>query len=223
VANASPAQLAGLTNNLAYAVRLAAVNACGTGPFSAPTAAAVPAAPTRDGAGQLPTSAPGTAAATAAGAPQPVTVEVVQDTVVRVTAGGFTLRLHAVDAPGAAIPVDSTRTVQLEQGGRAAADGTGFAPGTYVTAYLYAPGRAPLRLGTVPVAADGAFDASLPVPDTLAAGAYTLQVSGVDRAAAPRAIGLGVEVAPPPPDLELAAAPDDPAPPWATRSPSRSP
>jgi hypothetical protein len=212
VAGPSPATLAGLVNNLGYQVRVAAVNACGTGPFAAAAGPTVPVAPTRDGAGQLVPATPGTATSTAAGAPRPATLEVVQDTVLRLSTDAITLRLRALDAPGAAIPVDSTRTVLLEQGGRAATDGVGFTPGSYVTAYLYAAGRAPLLLGAVPVAQDGSFAASLPVPDTLAAGDYTLQVNGVDHTATPRAVGIGVEVAGPPPELELAATPDERAP-----------
>jgi hypothetical protein len=139
-------------------------------------------------------------------------MDVVQDTIVRVAAGDFTLRLRAVDAPGAAIPIDSTRVLQLEHGGRATAEGSGFAPGTFVTLYVFGATVQPALLGTVAVGADGGFAASVPVPATLAPGDYTLQVNGVDRTTAARSVALGVEVAPPPPDLVLTATPDQPSP-----------
>jgi uncharacterized repeat protein (TIGR01451 family) len=191
---------------------VAAVNACGTGPFSAAVGPVVPVAPVPDESGRPAVSAPGTATGTAGGVRTPVTTEVVQDTIVRVAAGDFTLRLRAVDQPGAVIPVDSTRTLQLEHGGRANADGSGFAPGTWVTLYLFGATGDPMLLGTVPVGPDGAFAASVPVPDALAAGDYTLQVNGIDRASVARSVALGVEVVPPPPELVLAATPDQPSP-----------
>jgi hypothetical protein len=188
------ATVQGLTNNRAYLVRVAAVNPCGTGAFAAAAGPFVPVAP-------MP--APAALASIA---------EVVQDTIVRVRDGGFTLRLRAADETGAALPVDSSRTLQLEHGGRATADGSGFAPDTYVTLYLLAPAGAPTLLGTVPVAADGAFAAALPIAATLPAGVYTLQVNGIDLASVPRSVAIGVEVVPPPPDLDLTATPDEKSP-----------
>ncbi|GLC26918.1 hypothetical protein rosag_34310 [Roseisolibacter agri] len=185
------ATVQGLTNNRAYLVRVAAVNPCGTSAFTSAAGPFVPVAP-------MPT--PTTPLATIA--------EVVQDTIVRVRDGGFTLRLRAADESGAALPVDSSRTLQLEHGGRATADGSGFAPSTWVTLYLIGRGTAPSLLGTVPVATDGTFAAAVPVAATLPEGAYTLQVNGIDPASAPRSVALAVEVVPPPPDLDLTATPD---------------
>jgi hypothetical protein len=200
--------LPGLVNTLAYLVRVAAVNACGTGAFSAAAGPVVPVAPTRDGQGQPVASDPGTAYTVTDGEPQPVTIEVVQDTLVRLAGAGVTLRLHASDQPGAPIPIDSSRTLQLEQGGRATADGSGFAPGSFATTYLFTANGQPLLLGLTTVEPDGSFTATFPIPDSLAAGDYTLQVNGVDPASASRSLGVGVELWPPPADLALAATPD---------------
>jgi hypothetical protein len=136
----------------------------------------------------------------------------VEDTVVRLTSGGSSLRLRTTDQSGAAIPIDSSRTLQLEQGGRAAIDGTGFAPGTYVTVYLVDASGQPQLLGTVPVAPDGTFAATAPVAATIPVGSYTLQVNGIDRNATPRSVAVGVEVAPAAPDLEIVATPDQASP-----------
>ena len=188
------ATVQGLTNNRPYLVRVAAVNPCGTSVFSSVAGPFVPVGP-------MPVT-PSLAAI----------AEVVQDTIVRVHDAGFTLRLRAADESGAALPVDSSRMLQLEHGGRATADGSGFAPSTYVTLYLMAPGTTPTLLGTVPVTADGAFAAALPIAATLPAGLYTLQVNGIDPASVPRSVALDVEVVLPPPDLDLTATPDQAAP-----------
>jgi hypothetical protein len=156
--------------------------------------------------------APGTATSVTGGIRHPVTTEVLQDTIVRAAGDGFTLRLRASDQPGAAIPIDSSRTLQLEQGGRAMADGTGFAPGTFVAIYLVTASGSPSLLGSVAVTPGETFSAALPIPSGLAEGAYTLQVSGIGSNAQPRSVALGVEVVSPPPDLDLVATPDQRSP-----------
>jgi hypothetical protein len=137
---------------------------------------------------------------------------VVQDTVLRLTGSDFALRLHTTDQAGAAIPVDSASTLWLEHGGRAAADGSGFAPGTFVTLYLLAATGEPMLLGTVPVRPDGSFSAEVPVNAAVPAGYYTLQVNGVAPGSLPRSVALGVGVAPPLPDLVLTATANEPSP-----------
>jgi hypothetical protein len=200
-----------LVNDVAYLVRVAAINQCGTGAFSA-IGPVVPMGPSRDAAGHAVSSAPGTASSTSAGVQQPVTISVVQDTIVRVTGGDFTVGLRANDQSGSAIPLDSSRIVQLEYGGRATADGSGFAPGTYVSVYLFTSTGEPVLLGSVAVGPDGVFTSALPIPATLVTGNYTLQVNGLDRGRASRSVGLGVEVVPPPSDLVLVATPDQQSP-----------
>jgi hypothetical protein len=211
-ATATSATLAGLTNNVAYQVRVAAVNACGTGAFAVASSVVVPIGPTRDATGTPTTAAPGSASGTTGGVAQPVTTEVVQDTVIRVTGGDFSLRLRATDQPGNAIPIDSSRTLVLEHGGRARADGGGFAPSTVVSLFLVNAARQSALLGTAPVAADGTFSTAVPVADTLAAGSYTLQLIGIDRGAVRRSLSLGVDVEPPAAQLDLTSTPDQSSP-----------
>jgi hypothetical protein len=209
---ATSAVIPGLVYNVAYRVRVAASNPCGAGTFSAILGPIVPSGPMRNDAGAPTTVAPGTATSVTGGIRQPVPTEVLQDTIVRAAGDGFTLRLRASDQPGAAIPIDGTRTLQLEQGGRAMADGTGFAPGTFVTMYLVTAGGSPSLLGRVPVTPDETFSAALPIPSGLAEGTYTLQVNGIGPNARARSVALGVEVVPPPPELDLVATPDQRSP-----------
>lgn len=214
VAGASTsAVVPGLVNGLSYQVRVTASNACGWGPFSAVAGPVVVTGPIRDpGATRPATAAPGTVVATTNGVRQPLTTDVVQDTILRLTDGDFALRLRAADQPGAPLALDSTRTLVLETGGRATAEGNGFAANTHVALYLVGATGEPIALGTVAVSAAGTFTTTAPIPATLAAGNYTLQVSGIDRNGRARAVALGVEVAPPPPDLVLTATPDQPSP-----------
>jgi len=211
-ASPTSATVSGLVNNMAYRVRVAATNSCGTGPFADAGNPVVPIGPTVGSGGRPLSNTPGTGTSTSGGERRPVTMAVVQDTIVRVTAGALTLQLQAIDEAGAAIPADSTRGLQLERGGRSATRGAGFAPGTVVTIYLYTDRGEPLLLGTVPVNADGSFSAGLLIPATMAEGEYTLQVNGVDPALTPHSITLGVDVADAPPELSFTSTPDRAAP-----------
>lgn len=204
--------LNGLVNNLTYDVRVAATNGCGTGPFAMAPERVVPIGPTRDGAGAPVGSTPGGATVTSGGTSTPVTVEVVQDTTVRIASGDFSLTLRTTDESGGGIPVDSAHVLQLEQAGRAEAEGSGFAPRTLVTLYLFGATAEPLLLGRTVVKAEGTFTASVPIDAALPPGHYTLQVNGIDRRSQLRAVALGVEVDAPPAELDLAATPDQPAP-----------
>lgn len=211
-ATPTSADISGLVNNLTYDVRVAASNSCGTGPFAVAPERVVPIGPTRDGAGTPVASPPGGATVTSGGTSTPVTVEVVQDTTVRIASGEFTLNLRTTDEAGSGIPVDSSHVLQLEQAGHAEAEGSGFAPGTLVTLYLFGATGEPLLLGRTVVTPGGTFTASVPIDAALPPGNYTLQVNGIDRRSKLRAVALGVEVEPPPAELELAATPDQPAP-----------
>lgn len=211
-ATPTSADIAGLVNNLTYDVRVAATNGCGTGPFAAAPERVVPIGPTRDGEGTPVTSPPGGATVTTGGTSTPVTVEVVQDTTVRIASDDFTLNLRTTDETGSGIPVDSSHVLQLEQAGHAEADGSGFAPRTVVTLYLFGATGQPVLLGRTVVTPEGTFSASAPIDAALPPGRYTLQVNGIDRRSQLRAIALGVEVEPPPAELELAATPDQPMP-----------
>ncbi|MFN8670127.1 MAG: YDG domain-containing protein [Gemmatimonadaceae bacterium] len=203
-----PVVVNGVANNTTYLVRVAAINRCGPGPEADAPEALIPLGVTRDGSGTPVSATPGGSTATAGGQPVPSTLDVVQDSVVRVTSGDVAIELAAVGVPGEATPVDSSRTLQLEDGGHAVSRGRGFAPGTYASLYLFPPSGAPRLLGTVLVSSDGDFHATFPIPEALASGPYTLQVNGVDRMQAARAFAVGVEIAEPPPTLVLSSVPD---------------
>ena len=202
--------LQGLTNSVPTRVRVAATNPCGMSAFFEAPGPFIPIGPGRTSGGQ-PTFAPrGTG--TLSSSTTPVTFEVIRDTVLRLADGTVTLSLRSSDAAGTAIPIDSSRTLQFDQGGRATTDGSGFAPGTHVSVFIYVSNGAPVLLGTVLVGADGTFRATVLIPASLPPGNYTLQLNGIDRTHTPRSGSLGVEVAEPPADVELTAAPDQSSP-----------
>jgi hypothetical protein len=182
--------LPSLVNGAVYEIRVAAINACGVGPF-ANVGPLVPVAPTGPGVSRT------------------MFIEVVEDTTVYVEDRGITLVLRALDTTRTAIPVDSTGTPVLEQGGETASEGNGFTPGTYVTLYLYREPGAPILLATVLVNRDGSFTATAPIDASIPPGRYTLEVQGVDAAGQPRTLAIPVEVLPPPPVLVLTAVPDE--------------
>jgi uncharacterized repeat protein (TIGR01451 family) len=179
------------------------VNSCGQGPWTE-IGDLVPFAPARNGNGELPVTPTGTATLSPDG---PVTLSVVQDTILRLSGPGFTISVRSTDVTGAPTPVSGLK-LQLEQGGNAFTEGTGFGPGTWVTLYIYGPDKQPRFLGRVLVRADGSFATSFPIPADLAEGPYTLQVNGVDAQRRARNATIGVEVVEPTPELIFTAVPN---------------
>jgi uncharacterized repeat protein (TIGR01451 family) len=204
---ASPVVIRPVTNNVPYIVRVAATNACGTSEF-AQHAPVTPIAAIRDGNGNLRNNAPGTSTVTTNGAPTTVTTRVVQDTSLVMTGPDFALSLRGVDSTGTPLPIENM-TLQLEGAGRAATSGSGFAPGSIVSVFIFGPNGQPILLGTVVVRPDGTFDTSLPIPSTLPPGNYTLQVNGVDAQYRPRTVELGVQIVEPPAELQFTAVPSE--------------
>lgn len=125
-----------------------------------------------------------------------------------VTAPGFTMTLAGLGPDGEPLPLGDDSALRVVPGARADAAGTGFAPGTKVAIYLDPPGvpesaRAPrspdldepVLLGSLRVAADGAFSGTVPVPADLTLGAHVLQTVGYSPAGQTRAVSLGIEAA----------------------------
>ncbi len=81
-------------------------------------------------------------------------------------------------AAGANIALDSTGTAILHAGGRVAASGRGFVPGSPVNFYLLR-GSTTTFLGSREVSSDGTYAGSVPLPGDLAPGTYTLQVNAL--------------------------------------------
>ena len=183
--------ITGLTNNAIYRVRVAAVSGLGTGAYSTPSAPVIPAEPV---------AAPGTTAPPSLGAgetlllvggkQEPITLAVVQDTILRLSGGDFTLQLRGLDDEGQPIPIDSAQaTLRLQQGAQVRVTGEGFYPGTVITVWLFSE---PRRLGQVLVRADGTYDGLLDLPVDIELGRHTLQANGVDRRVVERSASLGV-------------------------------
>ncbi len=202
----------GLTNNLAYVVRVAAVNNCASSAFTNAATTVVPIGPTRNGGGTPITSPPGTGTVTTGGVTQPVRMLVLRDTTLQVSATPLTLSLRAGDADSVAIPIDSTGTLRFDIGGTMRFDGSGYQPGTFVTLYSYMANGPPLLLGQVLVAGDGTFTTAFPVPASLVAGSYTLQVNGINGTGVPASAAIGVVLDTPPPDLLFTSTIDQLAP-----------
>ena len=137
-----------------------------------------------------------------------MTTRVVQDTSLVMTGPDFALSLRGVDSTGTPLPIENM-TLQLEGAGRAATSGSGFAPGSIVSVFIFGPNGQPILLGTVVVRPDGTFDTSLPIPSTLPPGNYTLQVNGVDAQYRPRTVELGVQIVEPPAELQFTAVPSE--------------
>ncbi len=81
-------------------------------------------------------------------------------------------------AAGANIALDSAGTAILHAGGRVAASGRGFVPGSPVNFYLLR-GNTTTFLGSRGVSSDGTYAGSVPIPGDLVRGTYTLQVNAL--------------------------------------------
>ena len=183
--------ITGLTNNAIYRVRVAAVSALGTGAYSTLSAPAIPAEPVAAPGEQAPPSLPpGQTLLVVGGKEEPVTLEVVQDTILKLSGGDFTLQLAGLNDEGQPIPIDSAQaTLRLQQGAQVRVTGEGFYPGTVVTVWLFSE---PRRLGQVLVRADGTYDGLLDLPPDIELGRHTLQANGVDRRVVERSASFGV-------------------------------
>ncbi len=161
----------GLENGTTYAVRVRATSTVGTGEES-PTLSLTP---------QAPEAAPPTTPVVAAPT-NPIS------TPPAATPSGVT-------APATVPPADGPLTVPgstVSPGGRITLSGTGFLPGSTVDLYVYS---APTKVGTATADANGAFSATVTLPEGLAAGTHHLVAAGVDASGNPRYLVSAVSVA----------------------------
>jgi len=189
------ATITGLTNNLPYRFRVAAVNAAGTGAFSAATAITVPSAPVPDQTGELPEPAPGKTVVIVDGKPQAVSLEVIENSYLRLSNDSFTMDLASIGINNQLIPItDIEAVIRIIRGEGASVQvkGYGFEPGTVITLYVFSE---PQMLGHIPVQENGTFDGTLAIPADLELGRHTLQANGVVRnTKEERSISVGVLV-----------------------------
>lgn len=125
---------------------------------------------------------------------------------IEVASPDFQIRLASVTANGRLAPlgerdflviesrplrsVRSNRTDATATLPKVRVSGFGFKPGTDVRVFLLAN----WYLGAVPVAANGQFSESLPVPSGIPKGAYTLQANGFTSTNLVRSVSTGVKV-----------------------------
>ncbi|RQP13831.1 MAG: hypothetical protein EAS52_18735 [Parapedobacter sp.] len=189
------AVLTGLMNNIPYRFRVAAQNAAGTGAFSAATSAVVPSAPVPDQSGELPALQPGEAIVIVDGKPKPVTLEVIDNSYLRLSGDGFSMDMASIGINDQIIPITDVEAVIRiirGQGASVQVKGYGFEPGTVITLYIFSD---PQMLGHIPVQADGTFNGTLPIPANLELGRHTLQANGVVRnTKEERSVSVGVWV-----------------------------
>src|SRR5690606_19892586 len=96
VAAVTTAKITGLTNNVPYRLRVAAINTGGTGAFSTPTSTVVPTIPVPDETGELPTPQPGEAIVIVDGEPKSVKLEVIDNRYLRLSGEGFKMDLPSI-------------------------------------------------------------------------------------------------------------------------------
>jgi hypothetical protein len=190
----SPAVIPDLANGVPHQFRVAAVNSRGVGPFSSPPITITPEGPLTAPTGRLPEVEPGDAVEVTESDVHPLPVAVEDGVRVRTGDGDPVIRFGSTDAAGGPIPIEGTAPVlRLTSGGTLETSGTGFAPGTQITLWIY-PGPGLTALGSVTVDASGQFAATFAIPEGLAPGSYSLQVSGIDAEGRRRATVLGLIV-----------------------------
>jgi len=184
----------GLENNRTFLFRVSAVNGVGTGAASDPVQA-IPTEPVPDGEGNLPEPAPGIPVVITDGKVEAVMLEVVDSEYLRLSGDGYALELASVGPDGERIPIsaiDAVIRLLKGNGTQVYVSGNGFEPGTVVTVYLFS---VPELVGHLPVAADGSFGGSLPVPADLELGRHTLQANGVVAGGnGQRSVSIGLEL-----------------------------
>lgn len=147
--------------------------------------------------GDIPAAAPGELFVTAAGEPEPVTVQVVPNEGLKVTHSdnwSMALQLEA-EAGDIAQSGPSGARLEVIQDAGALVGGEGFMPGTRADVWLFSD---PVLLGSAIITADGAFTGFVPVyASTVGIGEHTLQVQAVSTDGYVRSLNIGVIVAGP--------------------------
>jgi hypothetical protein len=144
------------------------------------------------GSGVPPVPGTGSAMATNAGMPTPITMTIEAAGPTAAFGGeGWTMGISLAGGSGT-MTSGERPVIRLVRGERAKVTGTGFLPGSRADVWLFSQ---PVLLGSVTVAADGTFDGQVLVDGTVVApGEHTLQLVGVGGDGYLRAVSVGVEV-----------------------------
>lgn len=186
----SSAILEGLDNGRPYQFRVAAQAAGTRGPFSTPPLSLIPNGPITGVDGSLEVVGPGEAVHARSGERLPLTLSVHDETAVRAEGSDFMVQLGVKDLSGDPVATrEGGPILRLPDAGFLATQGEGFEPFTQVAVWLYHEFTV---LGYLDVDAQGRFEGEFPVPPNLPLGAYTLQISGLDRSGRPQAAMVGV-------------------------------
>lgn len=147
--------------------------------------------------GDIPEAALGELFATAAGEPEPVTVQVAPNEGLKVTHSdnwSMALQLEAAAGDIAQSGLSGAR-IEIIQDTGALVGGEGFMPGTRADVWLFSD---PVLLGSAIITADGAFTGFVPVDaSTVGIGEHTLQLQAVSTDGYVRSLNVGVIVAGP--------------------------
>lgn len=144
--------------------------------------------------GDIPEAAPGELFATAAGGPEPVTVQVAPEEGRKVTnAESWSMALQLEDEAGEISESGASGArIEVIQDTGALVGGEGFMPGTRADVWLFSD---PVLLGSVIITADGAFTGFVPVDaSTVSIGEHTLQLQAVGTDGYMRSLNVGVFV-----------------------------
>jgi uncharacterized delta-60 repeat protein len=147
--------------------------------------------------GEIPAAAPGEIFATAAGEPEPVTVQVAPEEGRKVThTDSWLMALQLEDEAGEVSESGpSGARVEVIQDTGALVAGEGFMPGTRADVWLFSD---PVLLGSAIINTDGTFSGFVPVDaSTVGVGAHTLQLQAVSTDGYVRSLNVGIIVASP--------------------------
>lgn len=189
-------------NTYSYVSTTATVTTSGTpapGPAPAPSVTASPSTPAPSSS--LPPLAPITPTGLSQasgpvmlvnGVPQPVVVVPTQgDEGLRISGSGFTMTLEGVGSSGTPLGLTPDGALILESDRFARTSGTGFLADSPVRLFLFSD---PLYVGDVLTNGVGAFNGSVQIPLTVAAGRHTLQANGYTSGGEIRSLSLPVLV-----------------------------
>jgi len=125
---------------------------------------------------------------------QPETVQVFPNELLNgyiVEGSDFRLAVSSSGSDGAVIEMDSEGTLLLSRNQVIEVQGRGFAPGTEVVVWLFSE---PQRLGEIRANADGNFQGSVPIMESLLVGEHTVQINGVTPSGETRTVSMGVKL-----------------------------